>query len=86
MEYRVNQRYTIKETPSEINVKIDGKSFLTIYGQHVNGYFICIPLFGIGCEAKEPHSIEQNMQKLINAGLTREYSYAVSMALAEEFG
>lgn len=35
---------------SEISVSVNGNSYLTIFGHHINGGFCAIPLYGVSCE------------------------------------
>ncbi|MBQ9713703.1 MAG: hypothetical protein IJV83_00080 [Clostridia bacterium] len=51
----------------EISADVRGDSYLVIYGKHVNGYFCCIPNWGIGCEMAEPSDIFYNTEKLLFA-------------------
>ena len=57
----------------EHSLAIGGLSYLVIYGMHINGGFICIPNWNIGCEAaNNEYSIDFNTDKLINAGMKEE--------------
>lgn len=53
----------------EANIEANGCSYLVIYGKHVNGYFMCIPNFGFGCEMSDPADTFWNCESMINAGL-----------------
>jgi len=54
----------------ERSLAIEGFPYLVIYGEHVNGGFICIPNKNIGCEAATfPDSQDYNEEKMTKAGL-----------------
>ena len=53
----------------EANIEANGCSYLVIYGKHVNGYFMCIPNFGFGCEMSDPADMFWNCESMINAGI-----------------
>lgn len=38
----------------EISIEYDGRSFRTIYGRHINGWFLCMPGRNISCELANP--------------------------------
>lgn len=38
----------------EISIAYEGRSFLTIYGRHINGWFLCIPDWNISCKLGNP--------------------------------
>jgi len=48
----------------EIIVNWNGYSFLTIYGYHINGWFIAIPNWGVCVEASDPDDVYYNSNKL----------------------
>ena len=49
---------------AEFSVGIDGKSYLVIYGTHVNGGFCCIPNWGFACEMGDADDVLYNTTKL----------------------
>lgn len=52
----------------EIVIEHDGRSFLTLYGRHVNGWFLCIPGKNISCELGNPaEGSEWNLEHLTEA-------------------
>lgn len=48
----------------EISVDWNGYNFLTIYGYHINGWFIAIPNWGVCVEASDPEDTVYNSNKL----------------------
>lgn len=72
-------------TVYEIRVERNGFSFLVIYGQHVNGWFIAIPNWKISVEATEPSNYWYNAKKLANAFSNGEMGEAVAMAIKEHW-
>lgn len=53
----------------ERNISANGSCYLTIYGEHANGYFCCIPNWKVGCEMAEPNDTFYNFEKLTAAGI-----------------
>lgn len=68
------------EVITEASIAVGNLSYLTIYGRHINGYFIALPKKGIAAEQTEPTDVAYNRDKLIDAGLSKE----VAQAIAEE--
>jgi hypothetical protein len=67
----------------EKSINANGWNFLTIYGKHVNGYFIAVINWNICTEAGEPGSVSYNTEKLINAGFTEENAQAIANHIKE---
>lgn len=52
----------------EISIEYAGFSFLTIYGRHINGWFLCIPSRHVSCELANPaEGSEWNLSHLTEA-------------------
>lgn len=67
----------------EINVSDGNNSYLVIYGEHINGYYCCIPNWKIGCEMAAPGDIYYNKNLLFRAGLEMETAEAIANVIAE---
>lgn len=64
----------------EKNIVIGGYAYLVIFGVHVNGGFVCIPNFGIGCEASDfAYQVGYNQEKLMKAGLSEEAAREIAL-------
>lgn len=62
------------------DISVNGHSYIVIFGKYINGGFICIPNWSIGCEASAyTNSAPYNAEKMISAGLDPE----VATTLAE---
>ena len=53
----------------EASTSLLGSHFLIIFGKHSNGYFCCIPNWGVGCEMAEPDDVFYNTERLQEHGL-----------------
>lgn len=63
----------------EHSVSCFGYSFLVIFGYHINGAYICIPNWSIGCEASDHlNAIEYNRANLKKAGAKPGVALAVA--------
>ena len=68
----------------EHSLAIGGNTYLVIYGVHINGGFICIPNYKIGCEAASLTMQEEfNKEKMIEAGLKEEPAAAIARYIEE---
>ena len=57
-------------------------SYLTIYGKHENGYFCCIPNWGLGCEMTDADDVFYNVEKLQEkCGLNPEVANALALGI-----
>lgn len=66
-----------------VEMYVEGRSALTVIaGSSMNGTFICVPNFGVGCEGSDFGDTFYNMEKLIHAGLPRVDAITVAKALA----
>ncbi|MEA5085074.1 MAG: DUF6618 family protein [Lachnospiraceae bacterium] len=48
----------------EISVNYKGSSYLVIYGEHVNGWFFCIPNFQVGGELSDTTDVFWNSPRI----------------------
>ncbi|MBD5585529.1 MAG: hypothetical protein HDQ88_10635 [Clostridia bacterium] len=62
----------------EVSFNANGSNFLVVYGQHINGYYCCIPNWKIGCEMAEPADTFYNYEKLCGAGLNKNDAKAIA--------
>ena len=65
----------------EVSIDVRGDNYLVIYGKHVNGYFCCIPNWGIGCEMAEPSDIFYNTEKLLFAKCPKYSAKEIATAI-----
>ncbi len=77
MTHKVEQVFNA-EVITEASIAVGGLSYLTIYGRHINGYFIALPKKGIAAEQTEPADVAYNRDKLIEAGLDQEAAQAIA--------
>lgn len=70
----------------EHDIEANGWSFLTIYGRHINGYFIAVLNWNICTEAGEPDSVSYNTDKLIKAGFNEDNARAIANYLKGTLG
>ncbi len=69
--YTITAGYSCK-AHFEIRVNAEGYSFMVIYGEHINGGFICLPEWGIACEASDAKDEYYNTESLTNAAMKLE--------------
>lgn len=67
----------------EISVAINGQTYCVIYGEHINGYFCCVPDRGWGCEMAEPNDIFYNANSLQSCGAEKEVACCIATAIKE---
>ena len=73
-----------KGCPMEMYIEADGCSFHTIVGKQENGYFICIPHWGIGSELASLNDWFWNQERLNSCtALGDVFSNAIASALVE---
>lgn len=66
----------------ESSVSVNGSSYLIIYGEHINGYFCCIPNYGWGCEMAEPSDVFYNCNKLMSeCGVPIDIANAIAKSI-----
>lgn len=72
------QRVFRTKNVHEISIDYDGNYYLTIFGQHINGWFIAVPNWQKSCEACEPTNTFYNAEKLSEC-----FNKKVAKAIAE---
>lgn len=60
--------YRLKENTYEAAVKARGCSFHMIFGDKINGMFLCIPNWNIGCELSSLSDQSWNLHSLLMTG------------------
>lgn len=73
---KIGGTYKVSET-HELSINYVGCNYLTIFGQHINGWFIAVPNWGKSVEAAHPTDIFYNSEKL-----SEHFSKEVAAALA----
>ncbi len=80
MKAEIRATYNVSN-PHEISVERNGYSYLVIYGQHINGWFIAIPNQNVCVEAAHPTETFYNAENLglamRNKSLARAFADAV---------
>ena len=72
----------IRHEPYEITIDTDGYSFHAIFGSQINGHFLCIPNWNIGCELASYNDRYWNIKSIFRSGRVRyEDAYAIGNAL-----
>lgn len=69
------------EAVCEFSLDIEGLSYLVIYGKHINGYYICVPNWGWGCEASGPDSVGYNEEKLRETRCPEKIALEIAKAI-----
>ena len=67
----------------EISVDSNGSNFLLLYGQHINGYWCCIPNWRIGCEMSDPSDTFYNREALERCGISKRNASDIAAAIKE---
>ena len=67
----------------EANIEANGSCFLTIYGEHANGYFCAIPNWGISCELSDSTDTFYNEERLESVGLQHKTAYALAQSIKQ---
>ena len=65
----------------EKNIEVSSYNFLTIYGEHVNGYFCCITNWQKACEMSTPDDIFYNYNNLVAAGINAVCAKAIAQEI-----
>ena len=63
----------------------NGYSYLIIYGQHVNGWFIALPSWKKCVEAANPINYQYNTEKLSDVFNNADIGKALAMAVKEHW-
>ncbi len=74
----------VKKEPYEAEVLAEGYSFHLIFGSQVNGNFLCIPNWHIGCELAALTDITWNLKAIM--GEKESFSYEATNAIAYALG
>lgn len=70
--------YRLSEEPYEMKVETRGFSFHLIFGKQVNGMFLCIPNWNVGCDLASLSDRCWNMNSIMEAG---RFDYEKSIAI-----
>jgi polyhydroxyalkanoate synthesis regulator phasin len=63
----------------EHTVSLYGRSYLVIFGTHINGGFLCVPNYGWGCEASAyANETGFNEERLLRAGVPEEIALPIA--------
>ena len=81
---RIVKRYEAKVL-FEASIDTCGSNYLVIYGEHINGYFCCIPNWNVSCEMAEPTDVFYNRERLLNtdAGIGMNAADALAKAIRD---
>ena len=72
----------LSREPYEVNVEARGWSFHMIFGSQINGMFLCIPNWNVGCELSRLSDRDWNMSSLLRTEcLDYEETTAIIWAL-----
>lgn len=63
MAGQIKKVYRVSEV-HEVSIDFNGNNYLTIFGKHINGWFITIPNWHVSCEACCPTDTFYNTEKL----------------------
>ncbi len=64
---KIEQKFS-PQLHKEISIEVGGMSYLTIYGRHVNGWYLCMPGRNVSCELGNPaQSSVWNLNSLTDA-------------------
>lgn len=71
--------------PKEISIAVNDMSYLTIYGRHINGWYLCMPGRNVSCELGNPaESSNWNLNSLVNAFQAVGYELELAGDIAAE--
>ena len=68
--------------PYEMNLDARGYSFHLIFGNQVNGNFLCIPNWQFGCELADLDDKSWNMDSILHADSQLDYEDATAITWA----
>ena len=63
-------------------INFQGWSYHLIFGEQYNGWFLCIPDWGIGAELAHPSNFSWNESSLIKSGVDEITAVCIAEALA----
>lgn len=74
----------LKKEPYEAVIESQGLSFHIIFGSQINGNFLCIPNWALGCELAEYTNKSWNRTSILNtkSGLDHEDAAAIAYGIA----
>lgn len=83
MSFKLGRQYEASALFKGI-ISFPGREMYTvIYGEHINGYFCCIPDHGIGCEMAEPTDLFYNTRSLVSCGLDENTAKGISESIKQ---
>lgn len=68
--------------PYEVLLEARGYSFHIIFGSQINGNFLCIPNWNVGCELAELWDRSWNMDSILRADSQLDYEDATAITYA----
>ena len=71
--------------PYEMNINALGWSYHVIFGSQINGHFLCIPNWDIGCELAAYDDITWNMNSLLKENSKINYQGASAVLYALKY-
>lgn len=72
----------LEKEPYEISVDTNGYGFHVIFGSQINGNFLCIPNWSIGCELGSYQDRFWNIESIIKSGrIGSDEAHAIGNAL-----
>ena len=67
----------------EVQFDTCGSNYLLIYGKHINGYYCCIPNFGVSCEMAEPTDTFYNYERLCAVGIDKQAAKDIAQMIKQ---
>lgn len=74
-------RIQLRQQPYEATMCIRGGSYHLIFGQQINGWFLCVPNWEIGVELSTPADRFWNIESLCRAGVSEVDAVCIADAL-----
>ena len=71
--------------PYEMNINALGWSYHVIFGSQINGHFLCIPNWDIGCELAAYDDISWNLNSLLKENSKINYQGASAVLYALKY-
>lgn len=69
--------------PYEAKLSLNGISYHLIFGEQINGWFLCVPDHQIGVELAHPTDYFWNQESLEHAGIKTSEARGIANALRE---
>lgn len=82
MSLKLGNRYDASALV-DVWISMNKEFYIVIYGEHINGYFCCIPSHGIGCEMAEPTDLFYNTRSLVSCGLDENTAKCISESIKQ---